>query len=277
VSGPQETDGYPQPPSGTVTLAGDVTGPSSANTFDLTLPHVWLANQTAPALVASGLTGAVAASRYVGGTASGAPASGTFAVGDYIITQDGHVFVCTTAGSPGTWVDASDRRIVYSNLLAVDTAVIDTLAVIPGKSLCSVYLSGRTDEAVVFSPVSFTLNNDSGAKYDDIRLRGLNTTVTAAPTAGATAFAEAFLAGANATANVFGMIELVMHNYAGIVGNKPGFSRSGVPDPTAANTIIQHSTFQYQDTATPITRLAATPSTGGAKFKAGTLLTVIAE
>ena len=50
-----------------------------------------------------GLTGATAATRYVGGTASGAPASGTFAVGDYSIDQTGKLFVCTVAGTPGTW------------------------------------------------------------------------------------------------------------------------------------------------------------------------------
>jgi hypothetical protein len=54
---------------------------------------------------AAGLTGAVAATRYVGGTASVAPTTGTFAVGDHVITQTGHVYICTVAGSPGTWVD----------------------------------------------------------------------------------------------------------------------------------------------------------------------------
>lgn len=51
-----------------------------------------------------GLAGAVAATRYVGATASGSPASGTFAVGDFSIGQDGTLYVCTVAGSPGTWV-----------------------------------------------------------------------------------------------------------------------------------------------------------------------------
>jgi hypothetical protein len=52
---------------------------------------------------ASGLTGATAASRYVGATASGAPVSGTFLLGDFVIDQTGKVYVCTTAGTPGTW------------------------------------------------------------------------------------------------------------------------------------------------------------------------------
>lgn len=50
-----------------------------------------------------GLTGATAATRYVGATTSGAPASGTFALGDFVIDQTGVVWICTGAGSPGTW------------------------------------------------------------------------------------------------------------------------------------------------------------------------------
>src|SRR5580704_8773985 len=58
----------------------------------------------ASALGATGLTGAVAASRYAGATASGAPVSGTFRAGDFVLDQTGTAWVCITAGSPGTWV-----------------------------------------------------------------------------------------------------------------------------------------------------------------------------
>ena len=50
-----------------------------------------------------GLQGAQGATRYVGGTTNGAPTSGTFAVGDFIIDLSGTIWVCTTAGTPGTW------------------------------------------------------------------------------------------------------------------------------------------------------------------------------
>lgn len=64
-----------------------------------------------------GLTGATQATRYVGGTASVAPASGSFITGDYIVTQTGLIFVCTASGSPGTWVnDGSTRLLAASNL-----------------------------------------------------------------------------------------------------------------------------------------------------------------
>ena len=59
------------------------------------------------AVTASGLTGATAASRYVGATASGAPASGTFVTGDWTIDQTGTIWICTAGGTPGTWVAPS--------------------------------------------------------------------------------------------------------------------------------------------------------------------------
>jgi hypothetical protein len=54
--------------------------------------------------VCTGITGATAASRYAGGTAAGAPTSGTFQLGDFVIDQAGNTWVCTTAGTPGTWL-----------------------------------------------------------------------------------------------------------------------------------------------------------------------------
>ena len=61
------------------------------------------ASQIAPSYAATGLTGATAGARFAGATASGPPVSGTFAKGDYVTDQSGTVWVCTAAGSPGTW------------------------------------------------------------------------------------------------------------------------------------------------------------------------------
>jgi len=55
------------------------------------------------AIGATGLPGATAASRHAGATTSGAPTTGTFAVGDYVVDQSGAMWVCTVAGTPGTW------------------------------------------------------------------------------------------------------------------------------------------------------------------------------
>lgn len=51
-----------------------------------------------------GAVGALVPTRFVGGTASAAPTTGTFAVGDFVVTSNGRMLICTAAGSPGTWV-----------------------------------------------------------------------------------------------------------------------------------------------------------------------------
>lgn len=53
------------------------------------------------------LTGATAPTRYVGATTSGAPTTGSFASGDFVIDQSGAVWICTVGGSPGTWATAA--------------------------------------------------------------------------------------------------------------------------------------------------------------------------
>jgi hypothetical protein len=75
------------------TLTGALNGTAATFTGEL----------TGSDLVPSGLTGATTATRYVGGTVNSAPASGTFAKGDFVVDQSGTIWVCTTAGTPGTW------------------------------------------------------------------------------------------------------------------------------------------------------------------------------
>lgn len=96
----------------------------SGSQVSLKQANTWSGNQTAPAWVASGLTGAVQASRYVGATTSGAPVAGTFAVGDFIIAENGHIFVCTTAGSPGTWTDVGGSGAPVSSVFTRTGAVV---------------------------------------------------------------------------------------------------------------------------------------------------------
>lgn len=54
----------------------------------------------------TGLTGATTPARFVGGTVTGAPTTGTFAVNDFVIDQAGRVWCCTGAGNPGSWVQS---------------------------------------------------------------------------------------------------------------------------------------------------------------------------
>lgn len=59
---------------------------------------------TADDLALGGLTGAGEGGRYVGFTATVAPTTGDFLVGDVVVSLNGSAWVCTVAGTPGTWV-----------------------------------------------------------------------------------------------------------------------------------------------------------------------------
>lgn len=55
--------------------------------------------------VAAASTGATTSARFAGGTATGAPTTGVHKMADFIVTEDGHIWVCTAGGTPGTWRD----------------------------------------------------------------------------------------------------------------------------------------------------------------------------
>lgn len=95
---------------------------------------------TGTALKSSGLTGATAASRYVGATSTGAPASGTFLVGDFVIDQTGKVYICTTAGTPGTWTQVGSggggALTLISRQILTAAATTVTFTSIPSTYTC---------------------------------------------------------------------------------------------------------------------------------------------
>lgn len=83
----------------------NVTGPTGlTGAVTVTGNETVSGTSAAVSYAAAGLTGAVNASRYAGATAGGAPTTGTFAVGDFVIDRTGAIWICTAAGSPGTWV-----------------------------------------------------------------------------------------------------------------------------------------------------------------------------
>lgn len=88
----------------TITVAGTGTNPTVKVT-----PGTFDASGAAAAIkgLPLGLGGSTSATRFVGGTASVAPTTGTFLKGDFVVTQTGAIYVCTTAGSPGTWTQIS--------------------------------------------------------------------------------------------------------------------------------------------------------------------------
>lgn len=154
---------------GNVDNTSDANKPVSTSTqtaLDLKAPlasPTFTGTTTAPFFVASGLTGAVAASRYAGATAGGSPASGTFAVGDFVIDRTGIVWICTTAGSPGTWIDASStgRELAYAESNVAQTGITTTATDLTNLSITFTVTSRpvhvEVDTPIVFSSTSGTI------------------------------------------------------------------------------------------------------------------------
>ena len=105
-------------------LQGDLT--TLTNNVALRAPiasPTFTGTTTAPEFSASGLTGAQAGTRYAGATASGSPTTGTWAQGDVIVDRQGFIWVCYTAGTPGSWLrQYGPLKKLYSVALGSGTA-----------------------------------------------------------------------------------------------------------------------------------------------------------
>jgi hypothetical protein len=109
-------------------VSGDYTAAQITNAADKASAsaQVFTGEVNAPDFKASGLAGATSASRYVGATNSGSPASGTFVVGDYVVDRSGQLWICTTAGSPGTWTAVGASGNVVTSVFTRTGAVVAT-------------------------------------------------------------------------------------------------------------------------------------------------------
>jgi hypothetical protein len=113
------------PGSGTF-VAGDFIVDTTGKMFVCTVggsPGTWVnvftpGNADYLAVASGGLTGATANTRYVGGTASGPPTSGTFNVGDMVVDRTGLIWLCTTFGTPGTWQLITGQAAMGGNVVA---------------------------------------------------------------------------------------------------------------------------------------------------------------
>lgn len=117
-------------------------------------------NFTSVINVSSGLTGATSASRYVGGTASAAPGSGTFSTGDFVIAQGGDVFVCSSGGSPGTWVRVGSYLLGATNTW---TAAQTFNAAITGNNTINLTGTGASSVAGTFTATALIASGLTGA------------------------------------------------------------------------------------------------------------------
>lgn len=118
---------------------------------------------SSPGFQNDGILGALAASRYVGATLSGAPVAGTFAVGDYVVARDGRFWLCTVAGSPGVWVDPGG----LAGVTTLDSATIDFTGLGTAASpLTADYIGAAGGSLVIVKDADQTVNNSVALQSD---------------------------------------------------------------------------------------------------------------
>ena len=117
-----------------VPTIGDYTAAQVTNAADKASAsaQAFTAVVSSSAFLANGGTGAASQMRIVGANATGAPASGTWQQGDLAVAYNGHVFVCTVAGTPGTWVDAGSVGNLVTSVFGRAGAVVLTAADVEG-------------------------------------------------------------------------------------------------------------------------------------------------
>jgi hypothetical protein len=175
--------------------------PISVNAFHDQAHSISGANHTGSITTAQGLgkpqalTGAVSATNYVGGTAAVAPTTGTFAVGDFVITQTGKIYICTVAGTPGTWVQsggglATDPLFTAAGELVQGTGTATAAALSPPTAYTATL--GYNGTAVEWRRNRVWRSTDSAAKNNST-LANDDTLLWAIGTGSEVWFFQAFL------------------------------------------------------------------------------------
>lgn len=176
--------------TGTVMPAsGDYTAAQVTNAADKSSSsqQTFTGNVSSPVLIAAGLAGSNAnsASRYAGATTSGPPSSGTFAIGDFVIDQSGKFWICTGAGTPGSWtqnIHASTHLSGGSDPLYLDTQLmtngeetamrllLSATATPASQALQLTYFTARKSETITKLMVSVESQAASGLTYGALGL-----------------------------------------------------------------------------------------------------------
>ena len=190
--------------------------------------------------LAAGMTGATASSRYVGATSSGAPTTGTFAVGDWIIDQTGKIYVATVAGSPGTWVQvgaggggASITQVTFAESTAAPNATVyvDSITAAGASTNVDLALSPKGTGALTAQVADSTTagGNKRGTYSVDWQTTRAAATQSAIGPRGVISggYANTISSGNNAAVIAGGSTNIVNSNYGVIGGGYVNTSNGG--------------------------------------------------
>lgn len=173
-----------------------------------------------------GLTGATQTSRYVGATVSGAPITGTFSVGDFVIDHSGTIWICTVAGSPGTWVNPGGGG---GGRTLIEEKTPSGVGSVQWTSIPSTYrklvLEGAIRSTQASDNVDGRIRFNGDTTDGNYRQEGWRTNQfgTSNDTGATARFATQSIPGANATANGFAQVKIEIIQYANTAFTKRAF------------------------------------------------------
>jgi hypothetical protein len=173
-------------------------------------------------------------------------------------------------GAGGSGIGA----LLFDSTLGANAASIDTGAggIAQTQNVLEVFILVRTDDAAAESQVLITVNNDTGANYDNQVLSGNN--VTASANVGIAQANWSFqIHGNGGSAGYAGVVWLVIPGYAQTTFNKVGTAIGGQPDATAANQRVKPATIGWRNTAA-ISRMKIAAGGGAANLLAGSRLLI---
>lgn len=174
----------------------------------------------------TGLTGATGVSRYVGATASGAPASGTFAIGDFVIDRSGAVWICVVAGAPGTWssIGGGAGRTLISEITPSGVATVGWTGIAGTYKKLIIEFAVRSSVAALYTDMQIEFNADTtSANYLSAILNAYGSTVGAGSGDNRDI---AFINGDTAAAAEFTLGKIEIIQYANINFYKQAISQS---------------------------------------------------
>lgn len=275
-----------------VGAANTVLGSNGTDPAWTTAPTV-SGELTALDLKATGMTGAANSVRVVGGNATGAPTTGTFAVRDLAVDSDGTLWICTAAGSPGTWTQVSGSGgssggsgsgVAGSGALvpiSVFGPITTATATIPFASIpqtgyrnLRLVITGRGDTAATSSVLRINFNTDTGTNYNSQVGSFSSGTAAGSRTTSETFGRIANLACASALGSSASAITLDILNYVGTSHFKTWMSDSFVNDNSVPAPEVNTHSGYWASTAA-ITSLSLSLASGN--FDVGTYVCLYGE